>query len=155
MGPTPFTSAHALPDELTLFIAGHLRDARAEAILRHLPGCPQCRELLTALIPKRHAADTPALGPDDRRREHRIEIHDAATIRSLSPFSPRIIEAMAVDTSPSGVQIRMGLALPVESLLQIRISGKDETLIGEVRHCTQREGAYYVGVEIRAVFPAN
>ena len=156
MSPTPTPKpAHALPEDLSLYIAGTLRDRRADFIQQHLPGCPLCQEQLATLIPRRSLSEIPTLGPDDRRREHRIEIHDAATIRSLHPFAPRIIEAMAVDTSPSGIQIRMPLALPLESLLQIRISGKETVLIGEVRHCTERAGAFYVGVEIRAIFPSN
>jgi hypothetical protein len=153
MSPTPSSSAHALKEDLSLYIAGSLRDGRFDAINQHLPGCLLCQELLADAIPAPPGNPGLPLAPDDRRREHRIEVFDAAEIRTLRPFSPRIIEAMAVDVSPRGAQLRMPLPLPVGTLLQIRISGKEATMIGEIRHCTPRDGAQYVGVEIRAVFP--
>ncbi len=140
---------HALEVDLLHYLSG--------AANAHLPQCVECQTRLVELVRSRFGVEVtpPPIESEDRRREHRMEIFDAAEIRALSPFSPRIIEAMAVDISPSGAKLRMPVAMPIGALLQIRITGKDSTLIGEVRHCTPSDGANHVGVEIRAMFPAE
>ncbi|MEO5923925.1 MAG: PilZ domain-containing protein [Bryobacteraceae bacterium] len=139
---------HSLEADLIAYLSG--------ATNAHLPQCPECQTRLVELVRSSFtlaSTPPPVTEADDRRREHRIEIYDAAEVRTLSPFSPRIIEAMAVDISSNGAQLRMPVAIPVGALLQIRIHGKASILIGEVRHCTPRDGANYVGVEIRSVLP--
>ncbi|HEU5020577.1 MAG TPA: PilZ domain-containing protein [Bryobacteraceae bacterium] len=80
-----------------------------------------------------------------RRREARIACAGKVSVGVMSAHGTRSYEAWLVDVSPSGLSLRLPVAVRIAA--RIYIETESEMLIGEVRHCRPADGGdFLVGV---------
>lgn len=96
-----------------------------------------------------HRKNAPAQN-SERRSETRAAADQEATIKLLNPQTAGRISARVIETSGSGLKLRLKDALMPGTLVQIRVGEK--LLLGEVRYCNPHSRGFQVGVRLQDVF---
>lgn len=97
-----------------------------------------------------HRKKAPAQQPE-RRSEARSAADHEATIKLLNPLqASERISARVIETSPSGLTLRLKHALLPGTLVQIRVGEK--MLFGEIRYCNPSGAGFRAGVRLQDVF---
>jgi PilZ domain len=89
----------------------------------------------------------PAEGHDERRSEHRSEVNLRGRIKSFNPLTSSSLSTgvRIIEISRRGLKIEATLPYIPYSLVQVTIG--NQMVMGEVRHCTQIESGFHVGIE--------
>jgi hypothetical protein len=93
-------------------------------------------------IPAEHGWGVSIALSFSRRREARIACTGKVTAGVMSVHGTRSYEAALVDVSPSGLSLRLPVAVRIAA--RIYIETESEMLIGEVRHCRPADGGEFV-----------
>ncbi|MGA2711747.1 MAG: PilZ domain-containing protein, partial [Bryobacteraceae bacterium] len=83
--------------------------------------------------------------PERRRREPRLPVHQPATITSLCDGAI-VFEGTLTDLSRSGLRAQIREPLMVGTI--VCVETQTTIVVGEIRHCGERDGHYEIGVEI-------
>jgi hypothetical protein len=130
---------HVSQEQLKLFVQDKLPPDELLQIHEHLLECEACAIKLADF----HFMATGQ--PVERRRRARSECDIAAHIYVLSPADMGT-EGRVVDTSETGLKIRLPKALQLGSLVQIRT--RSAIYMGEVRHCQNTIAGFEAGVRV-------
>jgi anti-sigma factor RsiW len=128
---------HISEQQLHLLVQDKLPPEELLQIQDHLIECQACAKTL---------ADFLTVGQSfEQRRQPRSACDITAHIYVLSPAEMRT-EGRVVDTSETGLRVRLPKALLLGSLVQIRT--KDAIYMGEVRHCQNTIAGFEAGVRV-------
>jgi hypothetical protein len=80
----------------------------------------------------------------DKRREPRYPVSKVSIVHPVHPVERLRLHAYVMDLSSSGMKLRV--ERPLDPCTQVQVLLEDVIIFGEVRHCTESEGRYNVGV---------
>ncbi len=89
---------------------------------------------------------TPKPLEGERRRERRVPSDHPGILQVLKPFSPDIWPTQIIETSRGGLKLLVPEFLPQGTIVQVHL--KTTIAIGEVRHCTQIDDGFHIGVKL-------
>lgn len=80
----------------------------------------------------------------EKRREPRYPVSKTGIVHPVHPIERLRLQAYVMDLSSSGMKLRV--ERPLDRGTQLQVLLEDVIIFGEVRHCTESEGRYNVGV---------
>ena len=88
---------------------------------------------------------------EERRSSVRSPTDDPASLHVLNPLSSAHSKVRVVEVSQEGLKLRVPELLHPGTMVQVRF--RDRIVLGEVRYCLPAGAEFYIGVQIRDVFP--
>ena len=82
----------------------------------------------------------------ERRKEARLRANQAVTVTALGLIGMLPMAGRTVDTSPTGLQVRVPNALPCGST--VKVEAQRIVMIGEVRRCNPDGDSHIVGLMV-------
>jgi len=148
-------SDHVHDEDLERFVLNKVDEDERERITRHIHDCEECRGRLEdarwfAFHLKRAIRKQGDSLPEDRRKESRLEITEAAKVKVLQPPEFTAVECKVIDVSSSGLRLRAPHPIFRGAYVDVKVEGA--AIFGMVRYCLPNgENGFDIGIEIDQV----
>ena len=149
------TSDHVPGEDLERFALNKVGEDERADMTGHIRNCEECRRRLDdtlwfAFHLKKRLRKQDDLRPEDRRKERRVEITEAAKVRVLRPPEFTAGECKVIDLSPSGLCLRSHRAIFRGADVEVQVEGA--AIFGTVRNCRPNaEDGFDIGIAIDQV----
>jgi anti-sigma factor RsiW len=138
---------HVSPETLKYYALARLPQAEIEVVGAHLAECESCQLSLARLSEQVWSAA-------EQRGETRTAVDQAASFKLLDPVtsSSPPHQARVIETSVSGMKLRVKRSMLPRTLIQVRM--QDKIVLGVVKYCTEDGAEFQVGVRLVDDFPS-